>query len=325
MTRRKNNRPRATNPKDVARPNAADHPSTAEQKARLEQILPPYNVVPVTFGEWTNPVDERIAPFVREMLVAGFPTMFCGIDTFSVTIAWPQSQRAAEFLNIVAPYESGPGTLYSRAAPDAEITGRIPKWSYELTAEDINPEKDEPRESTTANFLFVLWMKIPLQDLGTVTERLKAHNDSIGAQARSAGTGSTRRKVHVKGGPAGNGGQESLWASAIGAETAFIENVPFVSDEVAWHDVVRLSPSGDVLEVLERLTRTRRGTYQAAEDRQEALEQWRAINDHFDQRGIVCESAVPGMFAMAVPTTVSDEELLDLYMKCPVKLGVFSP
>jgi hypothetical protein len=40
---------------------------------------------------------------------------------------------------------------------------------------------------------------------------------------------------------------------------------------------VRVSPSGDFVEVLERLTRTQRMTYEAAKDNEEAARQWEAI------------------------------------------------
>lgn len=115
--------------------------------------------------------------------------------------------------------------------------------------------------------------------------------------------------------------RESLWAEAVGMDTARIQNIPFMTDQVAFQDLVRLDSGGKVLEILERTTRTRRVAYEAASDRQEAEHEFKAICDHLRQANIECESAVPGMFSMAVPLDVPDERLHELLEQCPVPLN----
>src|SRR5262249_22573483 len=131
-----------------------------------------------------------------------------------------------------------------------------------------------------------------------------------------------QRKVFVKVPSGGGPQQESLWATPISKDTAMIDNIPFLSGrEVAFRDLVRVSDSGEVLEVLERLTRTGCATYEAAKDRAKAQQEWQAIRDHFGKQDIICESATPGMFAMAIPTSVTDEEFAELWAQCPIPLS----
>jgi hypothetical protein len=304
---------------------AAEQLPTVEQNDQLARALnwpltlPPRKVVEVTFGGWSKPYDEQLAPFAREMLIAGFPMTCCDVGPLGVAMIWPRSQRTAAFLNIVAPFEDGADTLYTRANPTAESEGRIPKWSFELTLEDINGgDGDGPRMGETAHFTVGLYMRFPPHDLATVTERLRAQNRA--GRVRSGEAEPAERIVRLKTFPEMNLGGETLWAVPIGPETAFIQNIPFCSNEVAWHDIVRLSPSGDVLEILERVTRSVRATYEAAKEKDDLAKEWTMIRAHFRRHDIECESGVRGLFALAVPTTVSDGQLLDLYAKCPVKL-----
>jgi Domain of unknown function (DUF4265) len=114
---------------------------------------------------------------------------------------------------------------------------------------------------------------------------------------------------------------ESFWAEVVGPDAARITNIPFFTDAVAFGDVVRVDPGGKVLAVLERTTRTRRGTYPAAPDRRDAEREWAALCDYLRRHNVACESAVPGMFGMAVPPDISDERLAELLAQGPVELS----
>jgi hypothetical protein len=112
--------------------------------------------------------------------------------------------------------------------------------------------------------------------------------------------------------------RESLWAEVVGPDTARIQNIPFLTDKVGFHDIVRLDELGNVLEILERTTRTRWARYDPAPDRQQAERGYKETCDYLRQSNIECESAVPGMFSMAVPQDVSDLDLVALCQGCPL-------
>jgi hypothetical protein len=118
---------------------------------------------------------------------------------------------------------------------------------------------------------------------------------------------------------------EALWAYRFGKNTARINNVPVLTDKVAYEDVVRVRPSGEVVKVLKKGTRTRRGRYESPSGPAEATSLWRAIRDHLERFGIVAESAVPGLFAMAVPLDMTDDKLEDICAACPVPFGLYAP
>jgi hypothetical protein len=207
--------------------------------------------------------------------------------------------------------------MYARANPEVESAGPIPKWSFELKILDYihTQDYDDVNNSETA-FRAAVEMTFPPHDLPTVVARLKAYNQARNGNL-TPGEPGRRQKVNVK---LPEGSTESLWAVSVSEGVAIVENIPFLTNEVAWQDLVRVSPSGDFVEVLERLTRTQRMTYEAAKDNEEAARQWEAIRAHFEAQGIVCEPAGPGVFAMAVPSSVTDDEMNALCARCPTKL-----
>jgi transcriptional regulator with XRE-family HTH domain len=298
-----------------------------ETKGKLEQVLscqlylPPPKLATVRIGEWANQYDERIAPFAREMLIAGFSPMGCRVTGAAVWMVWYRSDRLADFLNVVAEQGEGPDELYYRMNPETETAGNPPGWTYAVGVDDLNWADVDEESNDTPYFLFSIYLRFPLQDLPTVAARLKAHNQRGDLERdhgddSPGGSGENMCEVVVR---RPDGGTESLWACRLSEETAMITNLPFFTDAVAFHDLVRVSPGGEFLEVLESVTRTRRARYDAvageAGDRQ-----WKAIADHFEKEGILTESAVPGVFGMAVPEGMDEERFRELCKQCPVPL-----
>jgi hypothetical protein len=129
------------------------------------------------------------------------------------------------------------------------------------------------------------------------------------------------RKVFVEAPTEKGVTKERFCAQVVEVDTARIRNIPFVTDVVAFDDLVRVDESGNVIEVLERTTRTRRASYDAASDRKAAKKELKAICEHMRACQIECESAAPGLLAMAVPVQVRDEAFLQLCKLCPVPLN----
>ena len=299
-----------------------------EQKCRLEEVfdwpltLPPRKLTTVKIGDWEKLTDERIAPFVREMLIAGFPSILCVVDNLGVSIGWTKPDRIALFLNIVTTFEEGSETMYSRVNEEIESTGRIPKWEYTLNLIDACYQEDGSfLPAPGPIFGLHVLMRIPPHDLPTVVERLKKYNAFRAAQPgkKRRASGASHRVYLPVPSPKGLY-QYSVWATPVSEETSIIDNIPHLTDQIAYRDLVRVSPNGDFLELLERLTRTKHAKYNAANTRKEAERQWKTIVDHFEKQGVFCESATAGLFAMAVPGNVTDDRFLELWNQCPVKL-----
>jgi hypothetical protein len=113
-----------------------------------------------------------------------------------------------------------------------------------------------------------------------------------------------------------------MWAKVVSNDIARIQNIPFLSNVVAYEDLVRVDTLGHVLEVVKRINRTARATYDAKSDRRKAQRDLDAIGAHLRSNKIECESARAGFIAMAVPIEVTDEGLLDILDKCPIRLAL---
>jgi hypothetical protein len=119
--------------------------------------------------------------------------------------------------------------------------------------------------------------------------------------------------------------QERLWAQEVSGDTARIASSPFCTDEVGLDDPVHVSPSGKVLEVLKRGTRTRHARYEAANDQEEAQRQWEMIQQHLARRNVGCESAYAGLFSMCVPLDLDEDGLREQIAQCKVSLVLIEP
>src|ERR1043165_864493 len=108
---------------------------------------------------------------------------------------------------------------------------------------------------------------------------------------------STMRKVFVKFPSRYGELREGLWGRKVTEDTFLIDNIPFSTEEVGRDDLVRVSRSGEVLEVLQRATRTRHARFEPVKQPKKAREQWHVIEAHLAARNVECEAAWPGVFS----------------------------
>jgi hypothetical protein len=127
-------------------------------------------------------------------------------------------------------------------------------------------------------------------------------------------------KIHVNVSTEDDPVLEYLWAERVSEDTVKVVSIPVFSAEVAYQDVVRVNEDGEVVEVLQRRTRTRHASCDGARGRQDAERQYQAICDHLRPFDIECDWARPGRLRMAVPEDVTDDRLLELCSQCPVPL-----
>jgi hypothetical protein len=127
-------------------------------------------------------------------------------------------------------------------------------------------------------------------------------------------------RVFVKLPPGKGPEREYLWAYRISEDDLKIYNFPFFTETVSYGDVVRVSDTGEVLEVLESVNVTRRAIYEEAGDRVEQRRQRQAIWEHMNPQGIECQSRFPGALSMAVPRTLSEDRFLNVIEQCPIPL-----
>jgi hypothetical protein len=113
---------------------------------------------------------------------------------------------------------------------------------------------------------------------------------------------------------------ESLWAIRINATTAKIDNIPLTTTDFCLGDLVRIDDRGEIMQVLERGARTRRAMYPAHGSRKQVVRRWQKIWDHLARWDIEVEPAVPGVFMMAVPADIGNEELEGIFASCDVPL-----
>lgn len=132
-------------------------------------------------------------------------------------------------------------------------------------------------------------------------------------------------KVHVTYDYSDGPGGEFLWAARINETTAKLDNIPFFTDDFTLGDLVEIDSENEIIGVIERVARTRHGTYEKAETGDdERLVQWLAVRDYLLRYDIHSESATPGFFAVAVPNDVSDEQLAVVFEACQVPLALMA-
>jgi hypothetical protein len=152
--------------------------------------------VRIRHGKVTARVDERLAPLIAELWKAGWETIrSCQRHTTGrVWIEFAQAPHVEKFLNVVAPYDPGPGSLWRRAkawgfgqfGPASEPFQGQPNeqeekgaWSYHVRMTDgsycnATGERfaDGPQFCLSINVLF------PRRDLAKVLAHLRHHNGS---------------------------------------------------------------------------------------------------------------------------------------------------
>ena len=90
--------------------------------------------VVVRVGETAEVIDAAIAPLIREMWVAGIPTlMSCQeTDPGRAWIEFEEVEHLARFLGVVTRYEAGADALYNRVAHEWSGDATVPGWHYQL-------------------------------------------------------------------------------------------------------------------------------------------------------------------------------------------------
>ena len=167
---------------------------SAEMQRTLEGILDcsfderPHRTATVQVGDWKAEIDEGIVPLIQEIWRAGIETsMSCQENSDGyIWIEFPEVEDAEAFLNVVAPYEDGPDTLYSRMLPCLVNHGPISDWSYRAYVYDFalrDRELDGISYNPPAYFHFFISINFQPDDLPAVLNRLRAHNERI-AQRR---------------------------------------------------------------------------------------------------------------------------------------------
>ena len=135
--------------------------------------------VVVEVGAWREEVDEAIAPLIAEVWKAGIPTLMSCQET-DPRVAWIEFEEVAhlqQFLNLVAVYEDGAGTMYNRIAH--ELVAPAPataSWEYQLNPLDCGEDRGaRPHAACACDFVFTAGVYIPHADLTAVLDRLRRH------------------------------------------------------------------------------------------------------------------------------------------------------
>ena len=152
-----------------------------------------HRAVLVQVGQWSEEIDEGIAPLIREMWIAGIETfMSCEQDGFGkVWIAFTALEELAGFLNIVAEYEAGAETLYNRMNYKLLMNDEGPAWEYEMFVDDsalfeAESHADKPEDcqyNGPPDFYFTFSVRFPPSDLPFVLTRMQQHNRAPRARA----------------------------------------------------------------------------------------------------------------------------------------------
>jgi hypothetical protein len=140
-------------------------------------------------------------------------------------------------------------------------------------------------------------------------------------------------KVHITSPPSEDGfGGESVWAEELGNNTARINNIPFFIPVVGFDDIVRYEIEDGIREfkeVVTKVTDTWGVTWEPTdnEDKDGTTEEWHKIAAHLKSNDVHYESAIAGMFVIALPVDTAEEEniiwLKALKYSCPIDLTLY--
>lgn len=118
---------------------------------------------------------------------------------------------------------------------------------------------------------------------------------------------------------------ESVWALDNGDGTCEVNNLPFFTDEVGFKDVVRyerVDGIAEFREVVEKKTASWGIKWTPTDGKVD--DEWKQICEHLHALDIHFESALAGMFVVALPADKSEEEnerwLKAVCYSCPVEM-----
>lgn len=179
---------------DVTKLEQGDLPDD-ETRAKLEKAIgcplyvEPHRQVTVRYRWQVAPVDEGIAPLIKELWIADIDTlMSCQQNTHGrIWLCFPGMGYINSFLNIVARYEEGEGDdkLYWRIKCEFDPPGPLPNWEYScspidyaLVTEIFDDDTEHCSYTPPAAFDFSMSVRFAPQELPIVLQRLKEHNAS---------------------------------------------------------------------------------------------------------------------------------------------------
>ena len=134
-------------------------------------------------------------------------------------------------------------------------------------------------------------------------------------------------KIHLPSPHKGCFNGETVWAIPKGEGVAEINNIPFFAD-VGFRDLViytNINGINEYIETIEAKTISIaiewKPTYSS--DKEETTKEWQKIYEYIKNKDLACESACPGYFVIAFPVGITEQGILDITSKCPIKLTPF--
>lgn len=121
-------------------------------------------------------------------------------------------------------------------------------------------------------------------------------------------------KVHIAAPPSEDGfGGESVWAFDLGNNTARIDNIPFFVSGVGFDDIIRYEIEDGIKEFKEVITKVTDSwgvTWEPTdkEDKEQTTEEWHKIASHLKSNDVHFESAIAGIFVIALPVEKAEDE-----------------
>lgn len=122
-------------------------------------------------------------------------------------------------------------------------------------------------------------------------------------------------KVHVTLDPETDGvAGESLWGEDLSDNLAKIGSIPwFCGDKIGLHDIIEYKEQDGIREfekIIDKKTNSWGITWEPSDrdDKDKILEEWKKIAQHMKDNDVHYESAIVGMFCVALPADTSDED-----------------
>jgi hypothetical protein len=122
-------------------------------------------------------------------------------------------------------------------------------------------------------------------------------------------------KVHITATAEDSFNGESVWAKELGGFTARINNIPFFVDGVGYNDIIRYEIVDGIREFVEVVTKVTDSwgvTWEPTDktDREQTTEEWQQIAAHLKSNDVHYESAMAGIFVIALPCDQEKENII---------------
>lgn len=148
--------------------------------------MPKHAQTRVTTKEGAVDLDDAIVPLIRELWRAGLGTSnSCQAHEWTdlVWIEFARPEEVSKLLNIVAPMDDTPGSLWQKAgrwgfgsAMHTATARPGGTWRYHVSIHEVDA-RDPENPSTTRGLWATISVLFPLEDLPLVVSRLRRDND----------------------------------------------------------------------------------------------------------------------------------------------------